>query len=90
MIATLAQLGREFFRIIRERDRPALALWLAAAKLTALAGFANRLARDLGAVEAALNYRGVRDRLKGKSIDSSSSNVRCMGGQVSICCACVP
>jgi hypothetical protein len=44
--STLAQVGGEFFRIIRNRDLAALPEWLTAAKKTALVGFANRLARD--------------------------------------------
>ena len=71
-ISTLAQLGREFFRIVRDRDLAALPEWLAAAKKTALAGFANRLARDQQAIEAALKLPpGAKATLKGRSIDSS-------------------
>ena len=41
--------------MMRERQEAALDPWLAAAKGTALAGFAAGLARDLAAVRAALS-----------------------------------
>ena len=53
-IATLAHLGREFFRILRHRDLSAWAQWLEAARNTALRGFASGLMRDHDAVQAAL------------------------------------
>jgi hypothetical protein len=43
VVFTLAQVGGEFFRIIRNRDLAALPEWLTAAKKTALVGFANLL-----------------------------------------------
>ncbi len=53
-ILTLAQLAKGFFRIVRDRDLTALPPWFESAKATALAAFANHLARDRKAVEAAL------------------------------------
>ncbi len=53
-ISAISNLAMEFFRLIRQRDLPALTPWFEAAKTTALAGFASHLARDREAVEAAL------------------------------------
>ena len=53
-IATLAHLGREFFRLVRSRDLAAWPQWLERARHTALRGFASSLLRDQHAVEAAL------------------------------------
>jgi transposase len=53
-IATLALLGREFFRLVRSRDLAAWPQWFERAKHTALRGFASSLLRDQHAVEAAL------------------------------------
>ena len=54
-IAQLAHLGREFFRIVRNRDLIAWPEWLDAAKLTSLRGFVSGLARDRDAIQAALS-----------------------------------
>jgi transposase len=53
-IARMAQLAQDFFRIVCKRDFLALSPWIVAAKQTVLTGFASRLERDLGAVNAAL------------------------------------
>ena len=53
-IAALAHLGKEFFRIVRNRDLSAWPLWLEAASNTVLCGFAKRLKRDSDAIQAAL------------------------------------
>jgi len=45
----------EFFRILRNRDLIAWPEWLEAAKLTSLRGFVSGLARDQGAIQAALS-----------------------------------
>jgi transposase len=66
VVAQLAQMGREFFRIIHDRDLAALPEWLAAAKNTALAGFANRLTRDQEAVEAALKLPWSQGHVEGQ------------------------
>jgi transposase len=66
VVSTLAQVGREFFRIIRNRDLAALPEWLTAAKKTALAGFANRLARDQQAIEAALTLPWSQGHVEGQ------------------------
>jgi transposase len=54
-IAQLAQLGKEFFRIVRSRDLAPSPEWLKAARHTALSRFASGLVRDQKAVEAALH-----------------------------------
>jgi transposase len=66
VVSTLAQVGREFFRIIRNRDLAALPEWLTAAKKTALVGFANRLARDQQALEAALKLPWSQGHVEGQ------------------------
>ena len=66
VVSTLAQVGREFFRIIRNRDLAALPEWLTAAKKTALVGFANRLARDQQAIEAALKLPWSQGHVEGQ------------------------
>ena len=54
-LAGVVELARRFRAMMRERQEAALDPWLAAAKGTALAGFAAGLARDLAAVRAALS-----------------------------------
>jgi transposase len=54
-ITRLAHLGKEFFRIVRNRDFSAWPQRLEAAQYTALRGFASGLIRDHNAVEAALS-----------------------------------
>jgi transposase len=54
-IAQLAQLGKEFFRIVLCRDLAAWPGWLEAAQQTTLRRFASGLTRDRDAVEAALH-----------------------------------
>jgi len=54
-IAQLAQLGKEFFHIVRSRDLAAWPKWLEAAQHTALRRFVSGLTRDRDAVEAALH-----------------------------------
>jgi hypothetical protein len=66
VVSTLAQVGREFFRIIRNRDLAALPEWLTGAKKTALVGFANRLARDQQAIEAALKLPWSQGHVEGQ------------------------
>jgi transposase len=53
-VATLAHLGKEFFRIVRDQDLSAWSQWLDVASKTALRGFARRLIRDHDAIQAAL------------------------------------
>ena len=53
-LAGLIGLARRFSTMVRERQADRLDGWLAAAKGSALAGFADALARDLDAVRAAL------------------------------------
>ena len=53
-IADFAHLGKEFFRIVRNRDLSAWSRCLEAARNTALRGFAAGLMRDHDAVQAAL------------------------------------
>jgi transposase len=53
-IRVAAALVNEFGRIVRERDAAALDPWLAAARTTALRGFAEGLTGDVDAVRAAL------------------------------------
>lgn len=53
-LAELAHLGREFFRIVRNRDLTAWPQWLEAAKFTGLRRFVAGLLKDRHAVEAAL------------------------------------
>ena len=65
-IARIAQLAQGFFRIIRERHLPALMPWIAAAKHTALTGFASRLERDLEAVKAALTLPWSQGQVEGQ------------------------
>jgi transposase len=52
-LARVVDLARRFRAMVRDRQEPALDPWLSAAKGTALAGFADGLARDLAAVRAA-------------------------------------
>jgi transposase len=54
-IARLAHIGREFFRIVRNRDLIAWPEWLEAARRTSLRGFVAGLMRDQEAVQAALS-----------------------------------
>ena len=51
----LISLAREFRTMVRHRQADRLDGWLAAAKRSALAGFAGGLVRDLAAVRAALS-----------------------------------
>jgi transposase len=54
-IATLAHLGKEFFRIVQNRDLTSWPQWLEAASNTSLRSFAKSLMRDRNAVQAALS-----------------------------------
>ena len=65
-IEKIAHLAQDFFRIIRERQLPALIPWIAAAKHTALTGFATRLERDLGAAKAALTLPWSQGHVEGQ------------------------
>lgn len=65
-IARIAQLAQGFFRIIRERNLPALIPWIEAAKQTALTGFASRLERDLDAVTAAFTLPWSQGQVEGQ------------------------
>ncbi len=65
-IEKVAHLAQDFFRIIRERHLPALIPWIAAAKHTALTGFASRLERDLEAVKAALTPPRSQGHVEGQ------------------------
>jgi len=65
-IARMAQLAQDFFRIVRERNFPALSPWIVAAKQTVLTGFASRLERDLGAVNAALKLPWSQGHVEGQ------------------------
>ena len=62
----LAQLAREFFRIVRQRDINALTPWLEATKATALSGFAAHLAKDNDAVQAALKLPWSQGQVEGQ------------------------
>ena len=53
-LAQLAHLGREFFRIVRNRDLNAWPQWLETAKSTSLHRFVTGGLRDRQAVEATL------------------------------------
>lgn len=65
-LAELAHLARDFFRIVRERNLPALVPWIAAARQTALTGFATRLERDLEAAKAALTLPWSQGHVEGQ------------------------
>ena len=65
-IERIAQLAQDFFRIIRERHLPELIPWIAAAKHTALTGFASRLERDLEAAKAALALPWSQGHVEGQ------------------------
>jgi transposase len=54
-VARIIELARSFGGMVREKRNEALDSWIAAARSTALAGFANGLTRDLAAVRAALS-----------------------------------
>lgn len=54
-LGRLTGLAREFRAMVRQQQADWLDGWLAAAKGSALAGFADGLARDLAAVRAALS-----------------------------------
>jgi transposase len=54
-LARVVELARRFRAMVRDRQEAALDPWLSAARETALAGFADGLARDLAAVRAALS-----------------------------------
>ena len=62
----IAHLAQGFFSMVRERHLPALVLWIAAAKRTALTGFASRLGRDLEAAKAALTLPWNQGHVEGK------------------------
>ena len=53
-IASCADLAREFFRIIRERDRTAWPIWRDATAASPFANFTKHLCRDEAAFLAAL------------------------------------
>ena len=53
-IAELVRLARRFSAMVRQQQAEVLDTWLAAAKGSALAGFADGIGRDLDAVRAAL------------------------------------
>jgi len=59
-------LAQGFFRIIRERDLPALIPWIVAAKQTALTSFATRLERDMEAAKAALMLPWSQGQVEGQ------------------------
>jgi transposase len=65
-VSLLAQLAREFFRMVRNRDLEAWLPWLASTKNTALAGFASRLVRDQDAVLAALRMPWSNGQVEGQ------------------------
>jgi transposase len=65
-VSLLAQLAREFFRMVRNRDLEAWLPWLASTKNTALAGFASRLVRDQDAVQAALRMPWSNGQVEGQ------------------------
>nr|WP_232298788.1 ISL3 family transposase [Granulicella tundricola] len=64
-VSVAAKLAKEFFRLITQRDLPALTPWFEAAKTTALAGFASHLTRDRDAVEAALKLPWSQGQVEG-------------------------
>jgi transposase len=55
-IATAASVAREFFHMVRERDRAAWEPWLQSALQSPLVSFAKHLSRDADAVKAALEH----------------------------------
>lgn len=65
-IERIAQLAQDFFSMVRERQLPALLPWIAAAKRTALTGFASRLERDLEAAKAALTLPWSQGHVEGQ------------------------
>ena len=65
-IERIAKLAQGFFRIVQERHLPALTSWIAAAKHTALTGFASRLERDLEAAKAALTLPWSQGHVEGQ------------------------
>ena len=65
-IERIAHLAQEFLRMVRERHLPALIPWIAAAKHTALTGFASRLERDLEAAKAALTLPWNQGHVEGQ------------------------
>ena len=64
-VSVAAKLAKEFFRLITQRDLPALTPWFEAAKTTALAGFASHLTKDRNAVEAALKLPWSQGQVEG-------------------------
>jgi transposase len=65
-IQKIAHLAQDFFSMVRERHLPALLPWIAAAKCTALTGFASRLERDLEAAKAALTLPWRQGHVEGQ------------------------
>ncbi len=68
-VAQAAQLASEFGRLVRERDRPALATWLAAATTSGLPEFrelATGMQRDRAAIEAALSHEWSSGQVEGQ------------------------
>ena len=65
-IQKIAHLAQDFFSMVRERHLPALLPWIAAAKRTALMGFASRLERDLEAAKAALTLPWNQGHVEGQ------------------------
>ncbi len=65
-IAKLAQVAREFFRIVRHHDVQAWNPWLVSAESTPLAAFASRLLRDRHAVMAALEMPWSNGQVEGQ------------------------
>ncbi len=65
-IEKIAHLAQDFFSMVRERHLPALVPWIAAAKHTALTGFASRLERDLEAAKTALTLPSSQGQVEGQ------------------------
>jgi transposase len=64
-IATTAELAREFFRIVRDRDLSAWPNWRESALHSPLASFTRHLCRDEAAVLAALQYKWSNGPVEG-------------------------
>ena len=65
-LATVIELGCAFNTMVRRQQANRLDGWLAAAKDTALAGFADGLARDLAAIRTALSLPWSTGPVEGK------------------------
>lgn len=74
----------QFQAMIRKKATIELEFWIAESKQSLIASFANGLAKDKAAVQAAITQPWSNGQVEIRSPSSSSSNDRCMGAPKSI------